>query len=171
MIRFECEGLRRIRLEISSGSSATWLTTKSHPRQLRSYSAKVWTCVGCSLNCGCMSRGDRLLVSAASAANRSEYHHEAVRKHGVAPEIGGWLRDRNELRGRSTDSPACTTWDSLGAVCIYVELRTRRRLTMSELAYLVDAANWSLGSKPTVSDPKNLERELRRLAQKQSSFC
>jgi len=52
--------------------------------------------------------------------------------------------------------------DALGAVHLYLELRAGRRVTMSELAYLVDATNWALVRKPSVSDPKNLQHELAR---------
>lgn len=88
--------------------------------------------------------------------------NEGVRKHGLAPEIGAWLRDRNELAHSIDGLGRVHNVDSLGSAHIYLQERTGRTISMSDLAYLVDATNWALGKKPGVSDPKNLQHELAR---------
>jgi len=91
--------------------------------------------------------------------------NEGVRKHGVAPGTGAWLRDRNEL-ARSVDGLGRVhNVDSLAGAHIYLELRTGRRVTMKELGYLVDATYWGLGKK-TTADEIELGRELRRHRQR-----
>jgi len=88
--------------------------------------------------------------------------NEGVRKHGVAPEIGRWLRDRNQLARSVNGLGRVHNVDSLGALHIYMELRTRRKVSMGELSYLLDAANRALGLQPDYADPKNLQHELAR---------
>src|SRR6267378_3058298 len=79
--------------------------------------------------------------------------NEGVREHGVAPGIGVWLRDRNQLARSVNGLGRVHNVDSLGALHIYLELRTRRKVTMSELAYLLDAANRALRLQPDYADP------------------
>ncbi len=88
--------------------------------------------------------------------------NEGVRKHGVAPEIGGWLRDRAELAHSIDGLSRVHNVDSLAAAHIYMQERTGRQVTMGELAYLVDATNRALKRQPDFSDPKNLQHELAR---------
>jgi hypothetical protein len=88
--------------------------------------------------------------------------NEGVRKHGLAPEVGGWLRNRAKLAYAIDGLSRTHCVDSLGFAVIYMQERTKRRITMSELAYLLDATNWALGRQPEFSDPKNLQHELAR---------
>jgi hypothetical protein len=87
---------------------------------------------------------------------------KGVRDHGVSPAVGEWLRARAELAHSTNGFSRVHNVDSLGSLHIYLELRSGRKVTMSELAYLLDAANCALGRKPLVSDPKNLQHELAR---------
>jgi hypothetical protein len=96
--------------------------------------------------------------------------NRGVRDNGVAPWVGQWLRDRNEL-ARSVDGLGRVhSVDSLGSCHIYLEERTKRKVSMSELAYLCDATNWALGRKPAVADPKNMQHELARWRKKNPAF-
>jgi hypothetical protein len=88
--------------------------------------------------------------------------NKSVRDYGVSPAVAEWLRARGELAHATSGLARVHNVDSLGALHIYLEWKTGRKVTMSELAYLLDAANWALGRKPLVSDPKNLQHELRR---------
>jgi hypothetical protein len=90
--------------------------------------------------------------------------NRGVRENGLAPAVGRWLRDRSELAHSINGLSRAHNVDSLGAVHIYLEERTGRKVTVSDLAYLVDAANWSLGRKVGggVVDPKILQHELAR---------
>jgi len=91
--------------------------------------------------------------------------NEAVRKHGVAPEVGCWLRDRSELAHSTNGFSRGRNIDSLAGAHLYLELRSGRRVTMTELGHLVDATYWALGRK-TVADSVELGRELRRHRQR-----
>ncbi len=91
--------------------------------------------------------------------------NEGVRKHGVAPEVGRWLRDRSELAHSTNGFSRVRNIDSLAGAHLYLELRTGRRVTTTELGHLVDAAYWALGRK-TVADAMELGRELRRHRQR-----
>jgi hypothetical protein len=88
--------------------------------------------------------------------------NKGVRDHGVPPEVGRMLLDRSEL-ARSTDGLSRVhNTDALAGLHIYLELATGRRVTMSELAFLVEAGNRALGRKPFDVDPHSIREELRR---------
>lgn len=95
----------------------------------------------------------------------------AVRKYGVAPEVGRWLQDRSEL-AHSTDGfiRRVRNMDSLAADHYYLEAKTGRKVTMRELAHLLDAAYWALGRTKIVADPVQLGQDLRRYAKKNVKF-
>jgi hypothetical protein len=90
--------------------------------------------------------------------------NKGVRDHGVSPAVGKWLRARAELAHSTNGLSRVHNVDSLGALHIYLELKTRRKVSMSDLAYLADAANSALGRKVDggVTEPKNLQHELAR---------
>jgi hypothetical protein len=90
--------------------------------------------------------------------------NRGVRSYGVSPEVGRWLRDRAELAHSMNGLGRVHNTDALAAAHMYLELRTKRKVSMSEMAFLVDAANSALGRKVDggVTEPKNLQHELAR---------
>ncbi len=96
--------------------------------------------------------------------------NRGARKNGLAPAVASWLLDRSELAHATHGLGQVHNIDSLASLHIYLELQTGRRVTMSELAFLVEAANWALGRKPTTVDPNTIGRELRRHKQKNPRF-
>jgi hypothetical protein len=93
-----------------------------------------------------------------------------VRKHGVSPEVGRWLLDRAELAHATNGLGQVRNLDSLAWLQLYLGHVTGRRVTMGELAYLVEAANHALGRKATYVDPNTIAHELRRHRQKNPRF-
>lgn len=102
---------------------------------------------------------------------RNQLHiiNRGVRRNGLAPEIGRWLRNRSELAHSVNGFSRVRNIDSLASAHIYLELRTRRRVTMTELAHLIDATYWGLNRKGVV-DAVEIARELRRHRQKHARF-
>jgi len=96
--------------------------------------------------------------------------NRGARNHGVQPEIARWLLDRSELAHQTDGLSKVHNVDSLAGLHIYLELRTRRRVTMSELAFLIEAANRALRIRPYDVDPNTIAHELRRHRQKNSRF-
>jgi hypothetical protein len=95
--------------------------------------------------------------------------NRGVRAHGVSPEVAAWLRDRSELAHSANGLNRVRNVDSLAAAHVYLEMRTGRRVTMTELAHLLDATYYGLGRK-TVADSVEVGRELRRHRQKNPRF-
>jgi hypothetical protein len=100
--------------------------------------------------------------------------NRGVRDHGVSPEVGRWLLDRAELAHATDGLGLVHNLDSLAWSHIYLELVTGRRVTMGELAYLVQGANHALGrqpkGQPSYVDPNAIGHELRRYRQKNPRF-
>ena len=92
-----------------------------------------------------------------------------MRDGGVAPEIGRWLRDRFELAHSTNGLSRVRNLDSLLSAHVYLEARTGRRVTMTELTHLLNATYSGLGRK-TMADSVEVGRELRRHRQKNSKF-
>jgi hypothetical protein len=93
-----------------------------------------------------------------------------VRQHGVSPEVGRWILDRAELAYATNGLGLLHNIDSLAWLQLYLERVASRRVTMSEIAYLVEAANYALDRKPTYVDPNTIGHELRRHRQKNPRF-
>jgi hypothetical protein len=96
--------------------------------------------------------------------------NRGVRENGLAPEVARWFLDRSELAHSTDGLSRAHNTDSLASVVIYVEAITGRRMTMSALAYLVEASNRALGRKPFDVDPETIGRELRRHKEKNHLF-
>lgn len=88
--------------------------------------------------------------------------NRGVRENGVSPELGRWLIARAELAHATNGLGRVHNTDSLIWLHTYLEVVTGRRITMSELAYLIEAGNHALGRRPVDVDPKSVEAELRR---------
>jgi hypothetical protein len=93
-----------------------------------------------------------------------------VRQHGVSPDVGRWLLDRAELAYATNGLGLLHNIDSLAWLSLYLEKVTDRRVTMSEMAYLVEGANHALGRKPSYVDPDTISHELRRHRKKNPRF-
>jgi type II secretory pathway component PulM len=96
--------------------------------------------------------------------------NRGVREHGVAPEVGRWLRDRAELAHATNGLSKVHNVDSLLAAHIYLESVADRKVTISEMAHLVDAVRYALGRRPAVSDPDVIRHELARHRKKNARF-
>lgn len=97
--------------------------------------------------------------------------NRGVRDHGVLPMVGRWLRDRAELAHSTNGFSRVQNIDSLQWVHLYLEAKTRRKVTTSELAHLVDAACYALGRRTGKADwvgtgSVELGRALRRHRQR-----
>jgi hypothetical protein len=104
---------------------------------------------------------------------RGKQYREIVnrgkRESGLAPEVARWLLDRGELAHSTKGFSRVHNVDSLAGLVMYLEAVTARRVTMSELAYLIEGANRALGLKPFDVDPEVIGRELRRHRQNKNN--
>lgn len=96
--------------------------------------------------------------------------NRGVRKNGLAPEVARWLLDRSELAHATDGLTRFHNVDSLAGLHIYLELVTGRRVTISELTFLIESANRALRLRPYDVDPNTIAHELRRHRQKHPRF-
>src|SRR5262249_26011519 len=97
--------------------------------------------------------------------------NKGVRDYGLSPDVGRWLLDRGDVAHSPAGFSRVHNLDSLLYTHIYLEVCTRRRVSMTELAELVNATNYALGRGKSIPvDPVELGRELRRHRQRHAKF-
>jgi hypothetical protein len=96
--------------------------------------------------------------------------NRSVRENGLSPDVARWLLDRGELAFSTAGLSRVHNVDSLVSLHIYLELKSGRHVTFSELAYLIEAANRALGLRPYDVAVETIAHELRRYRQKNSRF-
>jgi hypothetical protein len=111
---------------------------------------------------------------ASERTRRGKQHRQivnrGVRENGLSKDVARWLLDRGELAHSTAGLSRVHNVDSLVGLHIYLERKTGRRVSYSELAYLIEAANRALGLKPYDVAVETIAHELRRYRQKNSRF-
>jgi hypothetical protein len=88
--------------------------------------------------------------------------NKGARDYGVAPELAQHFLSRANAAHSVEGIARVHCVDAIGILQIEIEVRTERKPSSGELALLIDGARAALSLKPTIADPKNVERELRR---------